>query len=139
MPVRKTAEQASAKWVSGMGNAAAAISAGVDRVTVAPGQRAAAKFDKWVQGVQNSQQKWRQRVASVSLEDWKASMKDIGASRAAAGAQAKRGKMEKFMNEFIQHLQNGATRIDGMPDTTYEQRKAKALAQMDHNHAFKRS
>src|SRR5574337_2009535 len=88
MPVRATAADATSKWVTNLSGSTERIKAGVQRVTTAPGQKAAAQSQKWLQRVTASQDKWRQRVASVSLQSWQASMTDVGIPRVAQGAQA---------------------------------------------------
>ena len=138
MPVRTTPEQAAAKWQQRLSAATQDITNGVNRVTVAPGQQAAEKFQKWQQGVQEAAQKWRRNVARVSLEDWKQSMIQIGIPRVAQGAQAKQGKFQSFAQDFFAHLERGVSQIDAMPDTTFEDRVNRAVAMMRHNRDFKR-
>lgn len=129
-------QQVTSKWVERLGASTTAIQQGVQRVQEAPGVAAARKFDKWQAGIQAAGQKWRERVAGVSLAEWQQSMLQVGIPRVAAGAQAKQHKFEKFMAAFLPYLQSGVEKVRSMPDTTYEQRKQRALAMMDHNHAY---
>lgn len=139
MGVRVTADQAQAKWVNRLSGATTEIANGVDRVTQAPGTAAAAKSAKWEQNVLAAKDKWKARVASVTLDEWKSAMKEVGVPRVAQGAQAKQAKFGKFASEFFPHLERGLTTIDRMPDTTFEERVQKSIAMMRHNHSFKRS
>jgi uncharacterized protein YeaO (DUF488 family) len=137
--MRGTAAQIQEKWANRLSGATAEISAGIDRVTVAPGQKAAAKKDKWLQNVQASQDKWASRVAGVSLEAWKNAAKTIGVARVATGAQAKKDKFGAFIQEFGAHLDMLDQKLANMPDTTFEQRLQRMTAAARHNHDFKRS
>lgn len=138
MPVRTTPEDATKKWVDRLSGSTAEIQAGVARVTQAPGVAAAAKYQKWLSGLQNSQEKWRRNVAAVSLADWQQSMTSIGVQRIAQGAQAKQGKYQRFMAEFIPHLERGQQALRAMDDTTLEARIQRAVAMMRHNATFRR-
>lgn len=137
--MRGTPDSIAEKWAGRLSGATAEISAGIDRVTVAPGQKAAAKKDKWLQNVQASQDKWAARVGAVSLESWKNAAKTIGVQRVATGAQAKKGKFAGFVREFSSHLDALDAKLANMPDTTFEQRMARMVAAARHNHDFKRS
>ena len=123
---RLTPEEAAAKWASRTGAAQGDYTAGVERVTEAPGRKAAAKRQKWEAGIRDSAAKWENRVASVSLEDWKQSVRDKGAARFAQGAQAAEGKMAEFQREFQPFQDRIMERANSMPDNTLEDRIAKA-------------
>lgn len=137
--MRGTPEQIQEKWATRLSGATAEIAAGIDRVTVAPGQKAAAKKDKWLQNVQASADKWASRVGGVSLEAWKQAAKTIGVQRIATGAQAKKGKFGAFIREFQPHLDQLQSKLDTMPDTTFEQRMQRMVEAARHNHGFRRS
>lgn len=137
--VRVTPEQAQQKWVSRIGAASTDVANGVDRVTQAPGQLAAAKVDKWRQNTMAAEDKWRRNVGAVSLEDWRTLMKNVGIPRIAQGAQAKQAKYGNFAAQFFAHLNAGLDTINRMPDTTFEERVQRAVAMMRHNRNFKRS
>lgn len=137
--MRGTPESIQEKWASRLSGATADITAGIDRVTVAPGQQAAAKKDKWLQNVQAAQDKWASRVGAVSLEAWKNAAKTIGVQRIATGANAKKGKFGAFIREFSSHLDALNSKLASMPDTTFEQRMARMVEAARHNHSFRRS
>lgn len=139
MPVRATPASATQKWVTNIGQSTARITAGVQAVSVAPGQKAAAQSAKWLQKVTASQDKWRTRVASVSLTDWQNAMINVGIPRVAQGAQAKQQKMQDFMTSFLPYLQAGVARIDAMPSVTLEDSINRATAMIRYNAAYKRS
>lgn len=138
MPVRANAQQATEKWVTNIGQATARITSGVQAVQTSPGQQAAAAHQKWLTRVQESADKWRQRVGSVSLQDWQNAMINVGIPRIAQGAQAKQAKMEAFMNDFLPYLSQGVQRVEGMPSVTLEDNINRAVAMIRHNSQFKR-
>lgn len=137
--VKKSPQDATTKWVNNLSGATAEIQAGIDRVTEAPGLKAAAKSQKWIQAVQASQDKWKRNVAAVSLEQWKALFKGVGVQRIAQGAQAKQSKYTAFATQFFPYLEQGVNKVNAMPDTTFEERVQRSVAMMRHNHDFKRT
>lgn len=139
MPVRANAQEATEKWVTNIGNATARITSGVQGVQTAPGTKAAAAYQKWLARVQESADKWRQRVGSVSLQEWQNAMINVGIPRIAQGAQAKKGKMEAFMGQFLPYLEQGVQKVDAMPSVTLEDNINRAVAMIRHNAQFKRT
>lgn len=139
MPVRSDAASATSKWVTNLGNATAAMTAGAQRVTVSPGQSAAAAADKWLAKVTQAKDKFKARVGSVTLADWQQAYTTYGVQRVASGATAKQGKMLAFQQDWLAYLANKMPAIDKMPSTTLEDGINKAIAQIRLNAAFKRS
>lgn len=139
MPVRVSPEDGSNKWVNRLSGATADIQAGVQRVTEAPGKKAAAKRQKWQQAIANAGDKWQRNVASVSLQDWQNYMVNVGVPRVAQGAQAKQDKYTNFAQQFYPYLNQGISKVENMPDTSLEERIQRAVAMMRHNSNFKRS
>ena len=66
-------------------------------------------------------------------------MVNVGIPRIAQGAQAKQGKMQSFMTDFLPYLQQGVSRVEGMPSVTLEDNINRAVAMIRHNAQFKRS
>lgn len=139
MAVRGNPQSISQKWQTRLSGATQEIQAGIQRVNVAPGQAAVAKKDKWLNNVQASQEKWARNTGRVSLSDWQAAALNVGVPRIAQGAQAKVGKVESFLNDFLPHLERGQAAVKAMPDNTFEARVQRAVAMMRHNANFKRS
>lgn len=134
-----TPEQIAAKWAQRTGAATQDYVEGVQAVTEAPGAKAARKVEKYKQGLTDNVGKWARNVAGVSLEEWKAATAEKGGQRYAAGAAAGESKMAAFQREFQPHLQQGLAKINAMPDTTLEQRIAKAAELARHNAKFRKS
>lgn len=126
------------KWAQNLGASTQHIAAGIDRVTQAPGAKAAAASGKWLAKVTQSKDKFAANVGAVSLSTWQAAAKD-GVNRVASGAQSKKSKMAAFNTEFYAHLDRGAAAIGTMPTNTLEDGINKATAQIRHNATFKRS
>lgn len=127
-----TAQQVSDKWLRGLQNATQDMTDGVGRVTVAPGQAAAAKQQKWINALMdtNTQQKWARNVSAVSLSSWKAAMTDYGINRVAQGAQAKQPKFTTAMNSLLPFIDQVRDQVRNMPDDTPAAREQRALAMM---------
>lgn len=136
---RVTPEQATAKWVQRLGQSTQQITDGVNRVTVAPGSKAAAAKVLWAQRVAAAQDKWAARVGAVSLQSWQQSMINVGIPRVASGAQAKQGKVQDFMSQFLPHLDAGVAKVKSMPKGDINASIARAVAMIQHNASFKRT
>lgn len=135
---RVSPQEGAEKWARNTAAATQDVIRGVERVTQAPGVKAAAASQKWLQKVTQSEEKFRSNVGATTLADWQQATKD-GASRIAAGVNAKKGKQVRFAEAFYAHLDRGASAINSMPTTTVEDGIAKAAAQIRHNAAFKRN
>jgi hypothetical protein len=138
MPIRSDPQTATKKWVTNLSNSTTAIQAGVSRVQVSPGQSAARAADKWLAKVTQSRDKFARRVGSVSLGDWQNAMTQYGIPRVAQGAQAKQGKMNDFLTEFMPHLASGVAQVDAMPKNTLEDGINRAVTMIRHNASFQR-
>lgn len=96
-----TPQEIAGKWSQNLGAAGQSITAGVQRVAVAPGQAAARNKAGYVQGVMDSQDKWAANVARVQLPDWQQAMIQKGVPRIAAGAQMAQGDFADFMTKLL--------------------------------------
>jgi hypothetical protein len=135
MAVKKNAATAAANWVNRMQTAGPAYKAGVDAVTVAPGQLAASRADLWATNVANSKAKFATKVSQVTLSEWKNLAGTKGADRLASGATGALPKMQAFMQVFIPALQNI---VDSLPaGGTYEQNLSRLTAYINSVHAQK--
>ena len=135
-----TAQDVTAKWLSRLQQAQQEMTAGVNRVTVAPGQAAAAKRQKWINALQDpaTQDKWARNVASVSLSQWQQAMNDYGIARVAQGAQAKQQKFEAIMSSLLTYIDQGVNQVKQMDDSNYAAREQRALAMMRWMRNYKR-
>ena len=137
--VRTTPDQAQAKWVQRLSSSTQAITDGVNGVTVAPGQKAAAQRQKWLTNVTAAADKWARNTGAVSLQTWQQYMTSVGIPRIAQGAQAKQAKYGAFAAQFFPHLEQGISKVNQMPSTTLEDNINRAVTMMRHNASFKRA
>jgi hypothetical protein len=138
MAVRGTPASITAKWASRTAGATQQVIEGVARVTVAPGQKAAAQKSAYLANVQAKADKWERNVGRVTLQDWQQAT-TAGAQRIAAGVQAKQGKMENFLTQFIPHVERVQQRVQAMPRGNMEQNIARMVENVRGMAEFKRS
>lgn len=129
-------QKAAQRWRSAMASAGTAYSEGVDAVTQSPTEAAAAQSQAYIDGVARAATsgKWASKLRAVSLQDWKRSAKEKGASRLASGAAAAQSKVEKFWQTWGPIQEAAAEKVRQMPKATFEERKQRALAMMDATH-----
>jgi hypothetical protein len=139
MAMRGTPQEIAAKWATRLSGSTQEITAGIDRVTEAPGRKAAAKAGKWHAAVTQAKDKYQRNVGRVSLEDWRQAFKTVGVPRIAQGAQQKQGKVASYMAEVAPHIDAGLARLASMDDSTFEARVQRSVAWQNHMHQFKRS
>jgi hypothetical protein len=99
--VNITAEQFAIRWEKGMRGAAERIESGVNAVTEAPGAKAAARADFWLQQVNASKDKWQQNTAAVSLSSWKESMIKKGIPALQNAVTLAKPKVAAMANKLI--------------------------------------
>jgi len=123
-----TPQQISQKWLTNFGNGTTAMTDGVNAVQTAPGQLAAQQSALWLARLQASQQKWANRVAAVSLQDWKSAMINLGIPRAQQGAQQKQARYTAFITEYSNFLSSAVPAIRQMPKGSLSASIARASA-----------
>ena len=125
---RVTPEQFADKWNRRIKAAVPDIQAGIQRVTTAPGEAAAAKADKLLQKVTEAitSGKWAERVRSVTVEDWRRAALNKGIPRIAAGADGAMDKQREFASQLLPYLDRVVSEVKRMPDLTLEDAIARA-------------
>lgn len=136
-----TAQEFAEKWARRTSGATADYTRGIQRVSVAPGQLAAAKEDKLVAGFNEAIQsgKWRERVAGVSLQEWKTKATEKGAGRIASGVAGASQDMARFGQELLAFEDQVQGEINAMPDLTLEDRIQRSVAWQRRMATFRRS
>jgi 5-methylcytosine-specific restriction endonuclease McrBC GTP-binding regulatory subunit McrB len=134
-----TAQQISQKWLTNFGNATTAMTDGVNSVQTAPGQLAAAQATLWLQRLQQSQQKWINRVSAVSLQDWKSAMISLGIPRAQQGAAAKQTRYTAFITEYMNFLASAVPAVRAMPKGSLSASIARASAMITQSYNWGQS
>lgn len=132
MALRVNSQQWLQKWSTNLNAAGQYITNGVNRVTVAPGQAAAAASDRFLAGIQSSvaSGKWQRNVAAVSLQDWQSAMIKKGLPRIATGtAQAVATKGPKI-DTLLANVATAQAAVQSLPKGGIEQGIARATAFM---------
>lgn len=106
-----------AAWSRGLLAAKSKIIAGVNAVTVAPTQKAAAAVDKYLSGVQEAVNSGRyvKRLQAVTLADWKDSLINKGMKNLDNGVRQGENKVVKFMDQYLPFIRQASARIQQMP------------------------
>lgn len=138
MPM-KNPQQVAQKWSQNTARSTDAIRAGVQAVTVNPAEKAAARQDAYVAGVQRAvaDGKYRRGLAKVTLQSWQDAMLTKGLGRVSSGAAAAQPKMASFMEKFLPYLEQGKQRLASMPRGDLQQNISRMIAMVEHNAAFK--
>jgi hypothetical protein len=133
-------QQAAEKWGRRLKAATADIQAGVERVQVAPGELAAAKADKMRANLlaKIDDGTWAQRVASVSLADWKQRTINKGIPRINAGVDAATAKQVAFFTQLFEYQERVSTEINQMPDLTLSDNIARMVHQVQRMSEFRK-
>jgi len=136
-----TADEAAQKWAKNLGASTTSITNGVNRVDRSPMEKAAAKVNEYVAGVQEAAAsgKWARGLRRTTLESWKEAMLKKGLNRIASGANAAIPKYQSFASQFFPYLSTGMAQVASMPDSTFEDRVARSVAMQTYNHNFRRS
>lgn len=135
-----TPQEAAEKHARRLKGATQDIQAGINRVTVAPGEQAAKKQDKMRNNIVAAidSGKWASRTRSVSLESWKKAATEKGVGRIAAGIDGARAKVEGFFSQLLPYQENLQNKVNSMPDLTFEDSIQRATEWMRGMKNFKR-
>ena len=137
MAVKATAADAAQAWATNFAAAGTKYTAGVNAVTVAPGQLAAAQKAAYLANVQASANIWASKVAAVDLQTWKTAATTTGSARLGTGATKGAPKMQSFMTNFLPAL---SSIVGGLPARgTFDQNLQRFTAYAQALHAKKGS
>lgn len=137
---RLTAQQAQQKQAQRLKNASQDIKDGINRVTEAPGQKAAKKQEKMLQNITEAitSGKWARNTAKVSVEDWKKAAIEKGVPRISAGIDAAAPKTIAFFEQLFPFQDNLKQKVDAMPDLTLDDNIQRAATWMRGMAGFKK-
>lgn len=128
MALRVNAEQFAEKHARRLKASEPDIRIGIERVTTAPGQLAAAKKDKMkaklVARIDDGT--WGRRVAAVGLDEWKKKAITKGVPRIATGIDEAHDKVVDFASQLLPVVDRVRTEVLRMPDLTVEDGIARA-------------
>ena len=127
------------KWGRRLKASTPDITKGIDRVTEAPGVKAAAQVEKLKQNFNKKVDDgtWARNV-QVPLSEWKDKFKNVGVGRISGGVDKAKSKMEKFGAKLIPHVEAGQSKIDAMPKLTPEDSDARMISWSKHMRTFKK-
>lgn len=133
-----TATEVAAKWATRAQAAQADYTAGVNRVTQAPGAAAAAAADTWQARLQDpaTKAKFQRKVSAVTLDQWKTAAANYGASRFAQGVAAKEQKYAQSMGPLLSFIDNAVQQVKAMPNVTFEDRLQRSRAMQTIMHSY---
>lgn len=104
-----------------------------------PMERAARNEEKWARNVATAAREHRfaDGCRAVSLEDWKRAMIQKGIANYQNGIPMGQAKMERFLNSFIPHIQQGLQKLETMERGTLEQNLARSAEMIRHLATFR--
>jgi len=119
---RLTPEERAEKQINRLSAATEDIRKGVERVTEAPGAKAAKQQQKMRTKLlaKIDDGTWAKRVASVPLEDWKRLMIEKGVANIPTGIAASRDKLVKFASQQLAYQDRIDRELKGKPSVTLE-------------------
>jgi len=119
---RLTPEERAEKQINRLSAATEDIRKGVERVTEAPGAKAAKQQQKMRTRLlaKIDDGTWAKRVASVPLEDWKRLMIEKGVANIPTGIAASRDKLVKFASQQLAYQDRIDRELKGKPSVTLE-------------------
>jgi hypothetical protein len=121
--------KAAQDWASRLGAATQAYTDGVNGVTIAPGQLAAAAKNLWLANTQAAAPRFAANSAAVSREAWQAAAINKGAPRLGSGASAAQPKMEAVFTKLFPAIRNAVSSLPsrGTIDQNIERSRQFAL------------
>lgn len=120
MAVKITPKESAALWAERLGGATARITLGVERVTEAPGAKAAAAQEKMLLKITEAinSGRWAAEVSRVTLPEWKKAMLEKGVPRIRSGATAAIPEMEAFCTALFSHIESEQAKLEALPSVT---------------------
>lgn len=127
---RVTPQEYADDWASGLQGASARIRRGVEKVTEAPGQKAAKESARYLTGVQNKVDLWKRRVSAVSVEDWRNMLLEKGLGRIAQGVTSAKPAQVQMAQRLLSEIDAAVTEANKIPKGDIEQSIQRAAAFM---------
>ena len=115
------------KWSNRVAGAGQDYAKGISSVTEAPGAKAAAQKDVYIQNVTTAADKWATNVGNVSLAEWKKQTLDFGVSKYSAGAAKGKRKMQDFGAALIPFLQSAQGSLPARGNSAANQQRYQAM------------
>ena len=112
-----TPQEYAEKWGRRLKGSTADIQAGIQRVTEAPGVKAAQQKElmkqKLLEAIENGT--WERQVAAVSLDEWKQKALEKGVGRIAAGVDGAMHKQVNMAERLLKNIDEVKSIVDRTP------------------------
>lgn len=127
-----TASEMTDKWQRRLKAAGQDISAGIDRVTQAPGAKAAAQANVMAANLaaRIADGTWQRNVAKVSVDQWKTAAKMKGVPRIAAGVDAAKDKATDMFGKVLSAVDASVQVVNQTPRGDINQNIQRAVTFM---------
>ena len=105
------------KWARNTKAATQSMKDGVMAVTESPMEKAAARSDAMVAGVQRAvnEGRWQAGLRRVTTQQWKDRMISKGIPRVAQGVTDAQPEFATFMSDFLPFVQEGQRQLEATP------------------------
>ena len=125
-----TPEQYAEKQARNLKNSLPDIRMGIERVSSAPGQKAAAAQQRMKDNLNKSidDGRWAKKVAGVSLEEWKTAALNKGVDRIASGIDSAHDKQVQMAGRLLAAVDQSASKVRAMPKGTLQDSIARITA-----------
>lgn len=129
-----SATDAAQRWATNFGASGARWAAGVNSVTVAPGQLAARAKQLWATNTAAAVDRFAANSAKVSLQEWQSTTVAKGQPRLASGAQAAQSKVEAVFAKLFPFIQNTVNALPPRGDIEQNINRAATFARQMHTY-----
>lgn len=128
MPITITPEEFAEKHARRLKQAIPDMQKGIERVTVNPTEKAAAKKQKMQANLNEALNngKWEAGLRRVSLEDWKKAILGKGLQRVSAGIDGAHDKVVAFATVLLPFEASLQAKINAMPDLSIQDSVARS-------------
>lgn len=136
----KNPADVAAKWARNLSGATESIRQGVMNVTVNPAERALARQEAYLAGVQRAlaDGRYARGLRKVTLQSWQESMLKKGLNRVASGATEGTPKMRQFMEAWLPYEDGLKQQLQSRPRGSLQDNIARMVFAAEYNAAFRR-
>ena len=129
-----SATDAAQRWVTNFSASGTRWAAGVNAVTVAPGQMAARAKNLWAQNTAAAVDRYAANSARVTLQEWQNTTVSKGQGRLASGAQTAQPKVEAVFAKLFPFIQNAVNALPPRGDIEANINRAAQFARAMHSY-----
>jgi len=120
--VRFNPDEIATRWASSLKASTDKIRQGVEKVDVAPSQKAIAAKDRLKAGLIEAIDKgrWERQLSKVTLDEYKRLMTEVGVSRIPSGVDANVGKVNQFASKLVPAVNQALVEVNKIKPVTLE-------------------